>query len=110
MSHSTVALTSKFLKLCALSKLELPDKPVGNIATFKVFSSVVLSHIFDFVYIGDAIEFCFSSPYDQEELEQTCRNIFTVCHEIMPNVNVIFHQTQSYAQTGKVKDYMKIFF
>ena len=86
MSHSKVAFTSKFLKLCPSSKLELPDQPVGNIATFKVFPSDVLSHTFDFVYIGDAIEFRFSSPCDQEELEQTCRNIFTVCHEIMPNM------------------------
>ena len=85
MSHSKVAFTSKFLKLCPSSKLELPDKPVGNIAAFKVFLSDVRSHSFDFVYIGDAIEFRFPSPYDQEELEQTCRNIFTVCHEIMPD-------------------------
>ena len=85
MSHSKVAFTSKFLKLCASSKLELPDKPVRNIATFKVFSSDVLNHVFDFVYIGDAIEFRFSSLCDEEELKQTCKNILTVCHEIMPN-------------------------
>ena len=85
MSHTKVAFTSKFLKLCPSSKLELPDKPVGNIAAFKVFLSDVRSNSFQFVYIGDAIEFRFPSPYDQEELEQTCRNIFTVCHEIMPD-------------------------
>ena len=85
MSHSEVAFTSKFLILCPSSILELPYDPKSNITTFKTITSNNVEVIFDFAYLGDAIEFRFLSSCKHEEVEDVCRNIITVCHDIIPN-------------------------
>ena len=83
MSHSKVAFTSKFLKLCPSSMLELPDDPKSNIITFKTIPSGNVEVMFAFVYLGDAIELRFLSSCKHEKVEDVCKNIITVCHDII---------------------------
>ena len=84
MSHSKVAFTSKFLELCPSTMLELPDDSKSNFITFKTITSNNAEVVFAFVYLGDAIEFRFPPSCKHEEIEDICRNIITVCHDIIP--------------------------
>ena len=65
--------------------LELPNDPKSNITTFKTISSNNMEVIFAFAYLGDAIEFRFPSSCKHEEVESVCKNIITVCHDIIPH-------------------------
>ena len=77
MTHSKVAFTSKYLELFPSTMLELPDDPKSNIITFNTVSSNNIKVIFEF-------EFRFPPSCKHEEVEDVCRNIITVCRDIIP--------------------------
>uniref|UniRef100_A0A1X7SR76 Uncharacterized protein n=1 Tax=Amphimedon queenslandica TaxID=400682 RepID=A0A1X7SR76_AMPQE len=87
LSNFLVIFTAKFLKSYPMAQLDVSRTPHINVTRFCSRSDGLL---FELVYLGDIIEFCFPD-LDKELLCDVCELIVKKCHEIMNESDILYN-------------------